>query len=175
MSKNNACNEHCWVLLGHRDGDLWWGRMHKMTVGAPCSVAFDSKWVLEREEKKGDVVGFLHTHPGMVGHYSSRDDRTMKAWCLSAGRPLVCCIQGIDAWWYLDDESPPEELSVKQIGKLLFGVTPELYEFDTGSPTAGLELGDPMGDPSFRPIEDFLPEDEKRARQFEDLPEKETK
>ena len=126
-------NEHCWVLLGKADGDLWHGNMHQMTVGAPCSVAFDPNWVLEREEKKNDVVGFLHTHPTFIAHPSSRDDATMWGMVCSFGKPMVCGIRGTDglrAWWYKDDESPAEEFQVRQLGTFLFGVTPELYKDD---------------------------------------------
>lgn len=153
--------EHCWVLLGHREGDLWWGHMHQMTVGAPCSVAFDPDYVLRREEEKGDVVGFYHTHPGFSAYPSSRDDATMHQWVCSFGKPLVCLIRGVDglrAWWYVDDESPAEEFQVKRTGTFLFGVTPELYELPKSDPIEGLELED---DPNARPIEEFLPDDEK--------------
>jgi len=123
-------NEHCWVLIGHAEGDLWYGNMHKMTSGAPCSVAFDADWVMKREEEHGDVVGFIHSHPGMSNHYSDRDDRTMKAWVTSFGKPLACCIVGVNGlttWWFVDDESPPEQYQTERVGELVFGVTPELY------------------------------------------------
>lgn len=126
-----SSNEHCWVLLGHVEGDLWYGRMRKMTSGTPCSVAFDADWVTKREEEHGDVVGFYHTHPSFPAYHSSRDDATMQQWVCSFGKPLACLIQGVDglrAWWYTDDESPPEEYQVKRLDKLLFGVTPALYE-----------------------------------------------
>jgi hypothetical protein len=66
----------------------------------------------------------------MIAHYSSRDDRTMKAWVLALGKPLVCCISGTDglrAWWYLNDEDPPVEYQVKSLRGLVFGVTPEEF------------------------------------------------
>lgn len=121
-------NEKCWVLLGENKDDLWYGRMQRMTEGRPASVEFDPYYVLEHADQ---VVGFFHTHPGMTSHYSSIDDRTMKAWCLALGKPLACCIRGIDglrAWWFLDDEQPPEVYQAKRLGKLIFGVTPDLYE-----------------------------------------------
>jgi hypothetical protein len=40
-------------------------------------------------------------------------------------------VDGLRAWWYTDDESPPEEYQVKRLDKLLFGVTPALYEDGT--------------------------------------------
>lgn len=154
--------EHMWVLLGEADGDLWHGRMVPMARGGPAQVSFDANEVIKREEEYGDVVGFLHTHPSFTSHYSSRDDRTMKAWCLCFGKPLVCCIKGVDglaAWWYLDDETEPEDFQVRRVKKLIFGVTPEFYEYDRlEDPAEGLSLED---DPAFRPIEEFMPEDER--------------
>ena len=152
--------ENMWVLFGEKDGDLWHGRMVHMAAGSPAAVAFNAAEVIKREEMHGDVVGFLHTHPSFTSHYSSRDDRTMKAWCLCFGKPLVCCIKGVDglrAWWYLDDEQPPEDFQVRRVKKLVFGVTPDLYDIPASDPTEGLETKD---DPNFRPIEEFMPEDE---------------
>jgi len=60
--------------------------------GERFSVRFDGAWVLEREEKHGDVVGFLHTHPGGPPAPSARDVRTMRAWCSAFGKPLLCLI-----------------------------------------------------------------------------------
>lgn len=123
-------NEHCWILVGGWREDLWWGKRVKPSEGAPCSVAFSSDYVLQRDEKYHDVVGFIHTHPGMTAHYSSRDDRTMKAWVCALGKPLVCCIIGTDglrAWWYLNDEDPPVEYQAKSLRGIVFGMTPEEF------------------------------------------------
>ena len=150
--------ENMWVLLGEKHGDLWHGRMVHMSAGSPAQVAFNADKVIKREETHGDVVGFLHTHPSFSSHYSSRDDRTMKSWCLCFGKPLVCCIKGVDgltAWWYLDDETPPEDYQVKRVNKLLFGVTPDLYSAVLENPAEGLEQED---DPNFQSI---MPEDER--------------
>jgi proteasome lid subunit RPN8/RPN11 len=122
--RNKMTNEKCWVLLGGVNEGLWWGKMSHQTQGSPCSVDFNYDWTIHREETKGDVVGFLHTHPNFSAHPSCRDDRTMKTWVLSFGKPMVCCIAGIDglkAWWYYDDESDPVEQPVKKIGHLIFG------------------------------------------------------
>lgn len=120
-------NEKCWILLGGVQESLWWGRMVKQTEGQPCSVDFNYNWVLNREEFYGDIVGFCHTHPSFLAHPSSRDDRTMKAWVTSFGRPLVCCIHGVDglkAWWYMDDENDPLlARSVKKLSRFIVGVT----------------------------------------------------
>jgi proteasome lid subunit RPN8/RPN11 len=123
-------NEQCWVLVGGMRDDLWWGKRIKPTEGAPASVAFNPDYVTQRDEKYKDVVGFIHTHPSFTAHYSSRDDRTMKAWVCSLGKPLVCCIIGIDglrAWWYLNDEDPPVEYQAKSLRGLVFGLTPEEF------------------------------------------------
>lgn len=131
--------EHMWVLLGRQYGDLWHARMYPMAKGGPVSVSFDANKVVKQEEKHANVIGFLHSHPGMTNHYSDRDDRTMKAWVTCFGKPLACCIIGVNgltAWWYNDDENRPESYQVRRLGKLIFGVTPELY---TGA-CAGNEL-----------------------------------
>jgi proteasome lid subunit RPN8/RPN11 len=125
-------NEQCWVLLGGWKDDLWWGKCVKPREGHPSSVEFNPlvKYIIEREEAHHDVIGFIHTHPTFTAHYSMRDDRTMKAWVLSFGKPMVCCIRGTDglrAWWYLDDERKPVEYQARSLRGVLFGVTPEEF------------------------------------------------
>jgi proteasome lid subunit RPN8/RPN11 len=119
--------EHCWVLLGKVKENLFYGRQARMTRGAPCSVDFNASFVIEREETKGDVIGWLHTHPGMIASPSSRDHRTMKAWSCCLGKPLVCVIAGVDglrAYWYMDDESDPiESAACVKLGHYIVGVT----------------------------------------------------
>lgn len=155
--------EHSWILIGNSKGKLWWGHRRKMTRGQPCSVDFDPNYAITREQTKGDVVGFLHTHPGMIASPSSTDYNTIRAWVNCFGKPLVCVIQGADGlrgYWFDDDESPPVECQVKRFGNLLFGTT-ELEDeefFNDSDPTEGLSLEE---DPSFRPIEELMPEDEK--------------
>src|SRR5581483_10065127 len=125
-----TCNESCWVLTGDWDADLWWAIPWNKTTGSPFSVEFDYNWVLERENKEKDIIGWLHTHPGMVAMPSSRDHATFKAWVSCLGKPLVCVIKGIDgwrAWWYLNDEDEPVEYQVKAVKNLIFGVTPEEF------------------------------------------------
>lgn len=120
-------NEHMWVLFGRWDDDLWYAVMHPMSFGTPTNVSFNAQEVIDRDEKLGDCVGFLHTHPNMPAYYSGTDDATMKGWVTCLGKPLVCCIKGSDglrAWWYLNDEDPPEEWQVKRIKNLVFGITP---------------------------------------------------
>jgi hypothetical protein len=123
----NDCHvEQCWVLVGDLDGKLWWGRRRRQTHGAPCSVSVDATYALAREEARGDVVGFLHTHPGMIASPSDRDYRTMRAWVNCFGKSLVCVIEGTDGlrgYWFDDDESEPVECQVKSFGSLLVGTT----------------------------------------------------
>ena len=69
------------------------GRLVKKVAGKPASVKFDGDWVLEREEKKHDVIGFWHTHPDGTLKPSKRDRKTMTAWVSCFGRPLLCVIQ----------------------------------------------------------------------------------
>jgi proteasome lid subunit RPN8/RPN11 len=65
-------------------------------------------WVLSREESRGDVVGFYHTHPGGLPTPSQRDLKTMRAWVGSFGKPLLCLIESdgeLAAYRFDDDES----------------------------------------------------------------------
>lgn len=76
--------------------------------GEPASVEFDARWVLEREETKGDVVGFFHTHPNGSPNPSQRDLKTMRAWSSSFGKPLLCLIASdgeLAAYRFDDDQS----------------------------------------------------------------------
>ena len=90
VSRKNV--EICWVLLGARRGRIWYARRARRTVGEPLRVEFDGPAALRREEKFGDVIGFLHTHPAGPPRPSDRDVRTMRAWCSAFGKPLLCAI-----------------------------------------------------------------------------------
>ena len=88
---------------------VWYARRIDRRVGEAAQVAFDGLKALEREERRGDVVGFFHTHPDGPCNPSERDVRTMRAWCSALGKALLCVIegpQGIAAWRFDDDESP---------------------------------------------------------------------
>jgi proteasome lid subunit RPN8/RPN11 len=91
-AKRNHFVEECWTLVGERRGPIWYARRVRPTSGDPSSVGFDGAWVLRREERRGDVVGFLHTHPAGFPRPSARDVRTMRAWCGAFGKPLLCVI-----------------------------------------------------------------------------------
>ncbi|MEM7624015.1 MAG: Mov34/MPN/PAD-1 family protein [Planctomycetota bacterium] len=115
--KDHDDDEECWVLLGQRRDRVWAARRTSYTVGEPHAVAFDHAAVLEREERRGDIVGFYHTHP--VGHArpSRRDLITMRAWVGSFGKPLLCVIEGIDGlvgYRFDDDEAEAEPLLVTE-------------------------------------------------------------
>ena len=86
-------NEICYIILGKAKPYYIRGRLVKKVTGKPASVKFDGDWVSRREEKKGDVVGFWHTHPGGTLKPSARDRKTMKAWINCFGKPLLCVIQ----------------------------------------------------------------------------------
>ena len=69
-------NETSYVLVGQRRGRIWYGRLRQRQTGQPASVEFDWDWVLDREERYGDVLGFYHTHPAGLAAPSDRDLRT---------------------------------------------------------------------------------------------------
>ena len=100
--------ERCWTLLGARQGSFWHARRRRPTRGEPTQVAFDAAWVLDREETRGDIVGFYHTHPSGAPLPSQRDVNTMRAWAGSLGKPLLCLIESNDcaiAYRFDDDEA----------------------------------------------------------------------
>jgi proteasome lid subunit RPN8/RPN11 len=87
--------ERCWVLTGkfRSETGLWRIARTCKVEGKPHSVEADWAWALSREESSGDVMGFFHTHPGGFGTYpSDRDSRTMRAWYIALGKPLLCMI-----------------------------------------------------------------------------------
>jgi proteasome lid subunit RPN8/RPN11 len=96
-------------------------------------VHFDGDLVLRREERRHDVLGFFHTHPGMAAVPSGLDLRTMRAWCSCFGKPLLCVIAGTDGvrgYRFDDDTSDGVELDTIEVfsGGVIVGV-----ESDGGS------------------------------------------
>lgn len=81
------------ILIGQRRGNIWYGRLRQFHTGGPASVEFDWAWVLEREERYRDILGFYHTHPAGLTMLSGRDVRTMRAWVSCLGKPLLCVIE----------------------------------------------------------------------------------
>lgn len=107
--------EECWTLRGEYRGRVWLCRPVRCASGERTSVRFDGAWALEREEKHGDVVGFLHTHPDGPSVPSARDVRTMRAWCSAFGKPLLCLIvspDGIRGYRFDNDDSAGEILAI---------------------------------------------------------------
>jgi proteasome lid subunit RPN8/RPN11 len=86
--------------------------------GQPAAVEFDAAWALNREEERGDVVGFYHTHPSGPAAPSVRDVRTMHAWVSAFGKPLLCLIESrgtLVAYRFQDDASPAVPLKACEL------------------------------------------------------------
>jgi Prokaryotic homologs of the JAB domain len=106
--KQTKAVEECWTLVGARRGRIWHLRRIDRCAGAITSVQFGGLAALHREERRRDVMGFLHTHPDGPPHPSARDIRTMRAWCSAFGKPLLCAIAsplGLAAFQFIDDSS----------------------------------------------------------------------
>jgi len=86
--------ERCWTLVGTYENGAWRAAKRRRISGKPASVEVDWEWTLKREEKRGDVVGFAHTHPSGAGTTpSERDLRTLRAWRIALGKPLLMLIE----------------------------------------------------------------------------------
>jgi hypothetical protein len=119
--------EESWALVGARRGKTWLARRVRYRSGETAQVVADGKWALRREETRGDLVGFMHTHPMGGLAPSVRDVRTMRAWCDALGKRLLCVIatpDAIGAWVFDDYTSSGTRLaSVELVGKTqLIGV-----------------------------------------------------
>lgn len=113
----DAVNEISAVLVGHRRGNLWYSRLVRWQMGQPASVEFEWEWVLEREERRGDILGFYHTHPRGPLTPSGRDVRTMRAWASCLGKPLLCLIESnaaLAAYLFENDEAEGQRLTEAQ-------------------------------------------------------------
>lgn len=112
-NRSRRLNEKCAVVVGSCQDSIWYGRLRQRWVGTPASVAFDWAWVLAREERRGDVIGFFHTHPSGSTAPSQRDVRTMRAWVGCFGKPLLCVIQspgGLQAYLFGSDGDNGKQL-----------------------------------------------------------------
>jgi hypothetical protein len=111
--------EQCWVLVGRRTEGRWSVRLCRPTEGARTWVEADWAWALQREETEGDVAGFLHSHPpGAGAEPSTRDLRTMRAWCLALGKPLLCLVEHegrLEGRVHADDEDEGRPLGGIQL------------------------------------------------------------
>jgi hypothetical protein len=126
-----AAHEISYVLIGQRRGRIWVGRLRQRQTGQPASVEFDWSWVLEREGRWGDVLGFYHTHPAGAATPSARDLRTMRAWVSCLGKPLLCVIEGDDvlaAHLFATDEDSGQALDeVERFPRnLIVALAPEI-------------------------------------------------
>jgi hypothetical protein len=139
MTSGEGCwtAEQCWVLIGGRSDGRWSVRMCRPTEGSRTWVEADWAWTLQREETQGDVAGFLHSHPpGSGAEPSARDLRTMRAWCLALGKPLLCLIEhdgSLQGSVHADEQDPGRPL-----GRIL-RVTAErleITETDVAQPEA---------------------------------------
>jgi len=105
-SPSKATVEQCWILVGYQRAPFWYARRVQQTSGQPDQVAFDASWALQREEVRGDVIGFYHTHPSGFPKPSQRDNHTMHAWVNSFGKPLLCLIEAdavVHGYFYASD------------------------------------------------------------------------
>ena len=86
-------NAGCWSGAA-ADGRVWHARRIDRTAGAPSQVEFDGAATVAREERRGDVIGFLHTHPGFAAVPSRRDVATMQAWVTRVRQAAVVSDSG---------------------------------------------------------------------------------
>lgn len=98
-------NEKCWFIFGKKVKNTYIGWLKYSSEGNPASVSFN--W---SDAAKRNLLGFHHTHPDGCLWFSSRDDKTMKAWVRAEGRPLICSVRssGKDAaamWKRMEDRS----------------------------------------------------------------------
>lgn len=120
MARSSAAKpvaERCWALTGRRKGPFWHARRRRPATGEPANVEADAAWTLAREEARGDVAGFLHTHPCGPDAPSQVDVRTMRAWTSSLGKPLLCVIEtpdGLAAFRFDHDRSKGVRLAACQ-------------------------------------------------------------
>jgi len=80
--------EKCWFIFGFRIKNIFIGIIIKHSDGTAGAVDFD--WEKIYNSKR--LIGFFHTHPSGMMHYSDIDNRTMKAWVSCLWRDLICGI-----------------------------------------------------------------------------------
>ena len=162
--KQRSHNEECFVLVGkRRRSGRWRAWRTRYSVGQPCAVNFNPNWVMEREETKGDILGWWHTHPNMTASPSHTDYTTMQAWVCAFGKPLLCCIEGEDglrAHWFHSDEEDHVEGVVRRFGGYFWGVVPE---FPPPKPKIEVPKLAIMSE------ELFIPDDREEDESFEEL------
>jgi hypothetical protein len=109
--------EIAYIITGERRGHFWYGRLQQRQMGQPTTVEFDWAWTLDREARRGDVLGFYHTHPGNLSQPSPRDIITMRAWVSCLGKPLLCIIKSqtrLVGYLFCTDEDGGQSLAEVQ-------------------------------------------------------------
>lgn len=111
--------EVCRIMVGIKKRRAMLARfLGKSYKGKRSSVEFSWRSVMRREERFGDVVGFYHTHPGSSPTPSERDVRTLNAWVIAFGKPMLCAIRSGKRWgFYLFSEDGYRTVLVRRIGK----------------------------------------------------------
>jgi proteasome lid subunit RPN8/RPN11 len=113
--------EHAWTLVGSTGAaGTCRVRRTRPRSGSPATVTADGAWTLRREETRGDVVGFYHTHPHGPLSPSGRDLRTMRAWCDALGKPLLCVIATpvrVAAWWFTSRRGKGLRCRIRSAGR----------------------------------------------------------
>lgn len=81
--------EDCWFIFGKKIGTLYVGWVKHHSSGSTGSVSFDLQKVIDHPR----FIGWIHTHPG-DGFVtpSSTDQKTMRGWVITQGRPMLCGI-----------------------------------------------------------------------------------
>jgi len=118
--------EECWFLYGKKIGSFYFGWTVYHSEGTAGSVDFDWEKAL-----KGNLLGWFHTHPG-VKHIlpSSTDNKTMRSWVRSAGRPMLCgivCGDDMECYSYYrakDKSIRCKSIKFKFIDMFFFGSVP---------------------------------------------------
>ena len=115
--------EESWVITGGRVGGLWVGWRRWPNSGEPHRVTVPVNLVLNRAQWKRDVIGFMHTHPNMSATPSQTDVETMRAWCFTLGRPLLCLIEGNEGllgWVFCNEDC--KGIQVMKVWSLAWGI-----------------------------------------------------
>jgi hypothetical protein len=103
--------EHTWVLLRKETSEESL-HLEYLASGEPDEVKFDADKILQLDMGESEVVGFLHNHPSFTAVLSSRDKKTMSAWSICIGKPLLCFIIGTDGLrGYLFNEEDYTEIN----------------------------------------------------------------
>lgn len=78
-------------------------------VGETFAVSLEgfSTQIYEREEKFGDFVGFIHSHPPGCEYISEQDLSAAQGYSFEMGKRILMIIETPSGWhqaWYVNDE-----------------------------------------------------------------------